>query len=160
MDSLTSELLIGYTMAGVGGIMVIRYLRRLYSAWGSQEWLTTSGKVIRSGVVRKVYFKGEGGGLWIYRADISYSYRVEGIRYKSDRPVFGQETTMLGSSSRIPKKLVARWPAGMTVTVYYDAADPTDATLDPKSWWRLYPRLVIALAFTLAGISLLAWSFK
>jgi hypothetical protein len=116
----------GFFAAGLIGFLVLQVATARMNA--TAEWPSARGRIIGSeettGVVKI-------GRSWRAQrmADVRYAYVVNGQRYEGDGfrvlPMFhlGDET---------PQEIVARYPVGMTVAVYYDPKDPADALLKPE----------------------------
>jgi hypothetical protein len=90
-----------------------------------------------------------------YRQRINYSYQVGGLDFASDRVAFGGRTR--GTVASIETGSVTRYPAGSSVTVFYDPANPSQAVLerDAKYMWLLWACVTffIAAAFWFATTS-------
>jgi hypothetical protein len=77
-------------------------------------------------------------GAHHYRPMVIFSYPVEAERYMSNHIASGvADSTNAAAAERI----VARYPVGRTVTVFYDPLDPQHAVLEPGT----NPWLFIAL---------------
>ena len=85
----------------------------------STSWPTVEGKIVKSEVV---------DGRKTTRADIQFTYIVEGQSYRSFRVKFSQNLTTNYKKANV---LAERYLLGSSVTVYYDPADPNTAILEP-----------------------------
>jgi hypothetical protein len=84
---------------------------------------------------------------------VEYSYRVEDRDYHGTRLAFGADVA--GAQARA-EATVARYPAGRTVTVHFDPANPSSAVLEPHvafAWWTL----LLAMAFFAAALFFSGW---
>jgi len=78
-----------------------------------------------------------------YVPQVVYAYMIDGARYQAERLRMGE--TIISSDTRAAERVVARYPAGSDVTVYYNPADPADATLDPRTTWGTRVLWMVAL---------------
>ena len=87
----------------------------------SKGWPATQGVVVHSSVEDDAP---EGGASY---AKIVYQYTIKGIEHSSARVSFGD----YGSSGSHAELLVAKYPAGKAVSVFYQPNDPSSAVLEP-----------------------------
>ncbi|MBS1716084.1 MAG: DUF3592 domain-containing protein [Armatimonadetes bacterium] len=85
----------------------------------SQSWPSTSGTVTDARLDRSHWRSAE--------AQVTYEYVVAGKTYTSRRYAFMTAGESIGKLSNL--RLVESFPPGTVVTVYYDSADPSQATL-------------------------------
>jgi hypothetical protein len=88
----------------------------------SQDWLTTQGTVLLSRV------EVVGGDYARTEPRIQYEYTVGAQSYRSERIKAGG-TLFKVVNNRDAYDMVDRYPVGAEVTVYYDPANPSQATL-------------------------------
>lgn len=87
---------------------------------------SVNGQVVSSRV--NEYADKQGGRH--YRPMVIFSYPVDAERYMSNRIASGvYDSTNAAAAARI----VARYPIGQAVTVFYDPLDPQHAVLEPGS---------------------------
>ena len=115
-------------LLGLAIIIIGVSCARLPSAVGSHSWPTTEGKILKSRVQETWSYDGDDWGPG-WKADIEYSYRVNGKRYVSDQ--IEVVDIINGNGDSIANKVVNRYPKGSLVTVYYKTDDPTTALLEP-----------------------------
>ena len=82
-------------------------------------------------------------------AKISYEYTVGGKRYVSSKISFSVFTTN-------PRQVVARYPKGKTVRVYYHPEKPNQAVLVPGAAPANYAPYIFAGVFIMLGAGLLS----
>lgn len=112
----------------------------LQDARASESWPTTSGEILSSNV--RVDDDDEGTS---YFGDVSFRYVVNDKVFTSDNVSFGQ----YGSGNRSHAEgIVARYPVGGQVTVYYDTNEPQTAVLEPGVTWSSYFLLGMGALFT------------
>lgn len=119
---------------GVGGITSMPFeLRDLIVA---QQWRPVEGRIQSSAILER-------DGVQL--ADVSYTYVVDGGRYMNDDIHFGEE---LGTADA----LVARYPAGASVTVYVDPGDPQRSVLERRLGEESIVTAVVLAVFVVAGV--------
>jgi hypothetical protein len=126
--SLVMTLIFG--AIGLGLLLFGRSARR--KALASQSWPTVAGTVTESEV--KITQDSSGSGLDAqetthYKPVVKYQYSVEGMEYAGSRIAFGA----MNSAHSAANAVVARYPAGASVTVRYDPEKPAEAVLETKS---------------------------
>jgi hypothetical protein len=89
----------------------------------SQRWLSTTGKVLKSRV------EVDGGEYTSTRAFVLYEYEVRGQMYQSSQLRPG-DRFLMSHAERKNYDIVEQYPAGATVTVYYDPANPDESALE------------------------------
>jgi hypothetical protein len=127
-------LLIGLGMAGFG-------TKQWLTARASTSWPTAEGKVLSSQVVKKRGSKGRTN----YSADVMYEFTVDGTRRMHNDVSFGDYSS---NSPSHAQEVVARYPVGKQVTVYYSA---DDSVLEPGSSWAVLMLPGIGAVFLLVG---------
>ena len=108
-----------------------RKAEKAASQWPSVNGTVLSARLVSHGSIR-------------HRADfpeVSYSYEVDGKTYKSKHISAGGEMGGVTASS-----VLARYPVGSQVTVYYDPKKPKNAVLEKKSVTQKW--LWVILIFT------------
>jgi len=119
----------------------IRDFRRAYD---STSWPTVPGTIQQAEVDRHVDFDGPS-----YRADIAYAYNVAGREHIGNRVAYGDYGFILPGHAR---KIVARYPAGMQVTVHYQPDAPDLAVLEPGITWSTYLLPLSAILMLIFGL--------
>ena len=94
------------------------YLREIRSA----QWPSTDAAIKFSGL-QAGYFRQLKGFL----PDVRYSYSVGNVNYTGSRVDFHQHLTARDTA----EAMIAPYPVGKIVRVYYDPADPSCAVLEP-----------------------------
>jgi hypothetical protein len=134
----TSFFLLIFMAVGIG--LSIWGWTVLQDARASESWPTTSGEILSANV--RIDNDDDGTS---YFGDVSFRYVVNDSVYTSDNVSFGQ----YGSSNRgRAEDIVAKYPVGSQVTVYYDANDPQTAALEPGVTWSSYLLLGMGALFT------------
>jgi hypothetical protein len=121
----------------------------------ARAWPRTTGRVLSSNVREVMVRTRSSVGITTYRMTtgyvpyVVYTYVVDGAQYQAERLRMGESIS--SSDTRAAEQAVARYPAGADVTVYYNPADPADATLDPRTTWGtriLWMVVLLLLAIT------------
>lgn len=95
------------------------------------DYMTTTGKVIVSEVATSQGISMEGNVMVDrYFPNVVYQYTVDGIEYENDR--FYDEEIKINKVEKI-QEVVARYPVGMNVPVYYNPNNPPDSYLQSLS---------------------------
>jgi hypothetical protein len=97
------------------------------AGWTLWQQTRTADFAETEGVITKSTLKCHSGskGGKTYSLDVEYDYEVDGRKFTGTRYCYGEMSTNDGTWSKVQKEL----PAGKTVPVYYDPADPSDAVL-------------------------------
>ena len=118
-------LFFGLVWCGFLAFMDVSMFPKVAKQIRAREFPTASGQVTRSEVITSPRAKGQRS----YREAISYAYVVDGHEYTSDRPGLGG--IRIGDGRRQVEALVAQYPVGKELTVFYDPAAPGDSVLRP-----------------------------
>ena len=111
----------------------------LRNASVSKEWPLAQGEIVTSYVNISIDEDGT-----TYSADIAFRYVVNDRWLTADTVNFGE----YGSSNRNhAADIVAKYPVGKVVNVYYDPAKPETAVLEPGVTWSSYIILFMGLLF-------------
>lgn len=127
--------------------LVVIYFMRKKMAEVSQ-WPSTMGSVVMSTIERRSSNDGDTD----YPV-VQYSYQVNGQAYQSTKRAPGPEVGGTGA-----RGVVARYPAGAQVMVFYNPQNPSDAVLERKApaLWLMWLLLVI-FDCVLCGVIPLVW---
>jgi hypothetical protein len=88
---------------------------------------------------------------------VQYSYQVNGQPYQNSKLAPGPEVG--GSGAR---KVVAKYPAGAQVMVFYNPQNPSDAVLERKApaLWVMWLLLIIFDCSLCGAIPIIWWSMR
>ena len=117
-----------------------------------RAWPTATGRVESSGVHAFESRDSDNGRLRTrYRANVVYSYEVAGVRYTSDKLGSSEMSSNIEASAR---RIVDRYPAGSTIEIHYNPANPAEAIVKPGGralllLW-LIPLAMVILAYIAA----------
>jgi hypothetical protein len=104
---------------GVNAISLIyNHIKLWRSAIHSKTWLATDGQVVDAAL------EATGRGQW--KPTITYTYRVSGVEYKSQRLAFDYFGTYFHNEA---DELMERYAVNSTVKVFYDPEQPQESTL-------------------------------
>ena len=113
---------------------VIFFMRRKMTA--VSQWPSTMGAVNSSYLERRS--SSEGGST--HYPVVQYSYQVGGQSYQSTKLAPGPDVGGTGAG-----KVVARYPEGAQVMVFYNPENPSDAVLERKApaQWLMWLLLIV-----------------
>lgn len=138
----------------------VAYLNQRRDFKASASWPAIPGKIVSSDIIEDIERSRDEDGRetesTTYRPDIRFAYHVGDAYYTADTWKVGG---IVGSGSpKYAQGVVARYPAGRGVKVYYNPASPDVAVLDPANRDGAALPLIFGLAFGLAGV-LFMWLF-
>ena len=143
-------LIIGFVLVilNVVFLTIIFFMRKKMAA--VSQWPSTMGTVLASTIEWR---SSSEGGSTAYPV-VQYSYQVNGQAYQSYKLAPGPEVGGTGA-----KKVVARYPAGAQVMVFYDPQNPSDAVLERKApaQWLMWLLLVIFDCSLCGALPLMWW---
>jgi len=135
----------------VGALTLYLGGRSVYRAKESVTWPMTEGRIQNSTVEYHRGSKGSG----TYRAEVLYTFTVEGQIYRGNRVAFGDYGSSNPSHSQ---HIVNRYPKGAVVPVRYRPTEPDICLLEPgvqgQTWFLPGFGLVFFLAGTLMAVFL------
>lgn len=135
-------------IAGLGlGLLLLGLGMRRYSNQAA-SWPSAPGKIVRSEVESYRKRIGSGGNMTtMYRPVVEFTYAVRGREYRGNQITL---MTEVSGSEAYAGKVAAKYPAGSTVTVHYDPANPGTAALEHSTGMAWYPLALAAGCFALA----------
>jgi hypothetical protein len=130
----------------VGAFLLFFFTQQWLIGLVSLNWQTTQGKIVTSQAVACVhkYFPNT------YKAKIIYSYFVNGSSYSSDNITFTTDSALIYCGNA--EKMMAIYPLGKSVLVYYDPDNPENSVLRPGGTSLM--SVGISLAMFIYGIKL------
>ena len=124
------------------------------AAKASAAWPTTPGAIISARVVEERERVTDDDGRdeveSTYRPDIRFGYRVGADEYTNDTWKPGKVVS--SGSPKYAESVVARYPVGQSVPVYYNPARPEVAVLEPSNQGGAGVLLACGFAFSLVGL--------
>jgi protein-S-isoprenylcysteine O-methyltransferase Ste14 len=154
-------LVVGLPMLVVAGVVAAQAWRGQLRANVARDWPQTTGQVVWSGIyetkVREYRRVGVSRTRWAtrYGPRVVYTYTIDGVRHQAERLQMGW--ALVFSEASGAEQTAARYPAGSQVTVYYNPANPAEATLDRRIGWGTRMLWLVALGVVLATIIILAF---
>jgi len=112
--------------ATFGGYFIYAGKRNQRLAKESETWPTVDGTVLRSEVKSRIVRTKQTRST-TYTPAVTYRYAVGGSAYESSVIRFSDLST---ANWRLAEDIVAKYPQGNTVSVRYDPASPSRATLE------------------------------
>jgi hypothetical protein len=117
------SILFGLLLGAVVGAIVFRSRRKARAAGA---WPSTDGRVIEARVEQKT-LPGDRPTIR-FAPRIAYEYSVSGRAFRSTRVSFAE--TFWSIAPQSAQAMLARYPIGARVTVYYDPARPEEAVIE------------------------------
>ncbi|MBT3313902.1 MAG: DUF3592 domain-containing protein [Anaerolineae bacterium] len=111
----------------IGAVLIYKYFQEKKEAEESQGWSSTIGQIIKSFMRREVSYESNNT---IYYPEVEYLYEFIGTEYTGHRIAFGGSAGH--SNSRKSEEVLARYPVGKSVPVFYDSNNPQDSVLIRK----------------------------
>jgi hypothetical protein len=103
----------------------------LWEGYHSKAWPHADGVIHSTKIVEQARSSRYGDGSW-HIPVIVYHYQIGAISYTNSRVVFASFRPHLGYGSQAEAQaIVDRYPAGKSVTVFYEPSSPADAVLEP-----------------------------
>jgi hypothetical protein len=145
---------IAIAMVALWSIMIVTLdailVRELIEQRSATGYAKTSGMITHSLLVKEAE---EDTGPY-YIADIEYRFRVGKTEYSGNRYRYGPDS----EGSKSAQQLVAEFPVGKKIDVYYNKEDPNDAVLSvgfERTDW--YP-VIMLIAANAATLALWCWA--
>jgi uncharacterized protein DUF3592 len=131
---------------------ILFFMRRRMAA--VSQWPSTMGTVHASYLERR-HSSGDSGST--NYPVVQYSYQISGQPYQGTKLAPGPEVGGTGAG-----KVVARYPAGAQVMVFYNPQNPSDAVLETKApaQWILWLILIIFDVVLCGVIPIILWSMN
>ena len=147
---------VGTGIVGIGVLTAYGTVRMRLKTAQAHKWPTVTGTIVSSELESKTEDHSR-KPIRTYGAAIRYAYEVDGKAYESDQIQLGgtSETSQPGEFER----MVARYPEGMRVTVYYDPDDPATATIEPGALGGIFNMAMVAGGAILVGGIIVALTF-
>ena len=143
--------IIGFVLLILNAIFlgVIYFMRQKMAA--VSQWPSTMGTVMMSTIEQR---SSSEGGYTDYPI-VQYSYQIAGQTYQSMKRAPGPEVGGTGA-----RKIVARYPAGAQVMVFYNPQNPSEAVLEKKApaQWLMWLLLVIFDCALCGVVPVVIWS--
>lgn len=129
---------------------IIFFMRRRMAT--VSQWPSTMGTVMMS----RIEQRSSDDGYTDYPV-VQYSYQIGGQAYQSMKLAPGPEVGGTGA-----RKVVAKYPAGAQVMVFYDPQNPSDAVLERKApaQWLMWLLLIIFDCALCGVIPFIWWSMN
>jgi hypothetical protein len=134
---------------GCGLVTSLSLISNLASARAAARWPTAVGTVLTSRAEsrRELVSRGQGQTVVVWSPLVEYSYHVGTRDYHGARIAFGPAVS---GPRELAEATVARYPAGTSVTVHYDPANPSQSTLETRIAFAWISLVVTAAFFAVA----------
>ena len=140
---------IGICAVAIDGLLLWWIYEQKRAVAAVQLWPSVSGTVVKSVVETHASYKNT-----TYTPVVKYSYEVAGKAFTSNHVAPGG---VVGGS--LAESLVARFPLGAQVEVFYNPQNPKDAVLEKKSESQtiLWVALIVTTITLCCGTPLYLW---
>lgn len=115
---------------GGGSYYIFRSIQYRKKAKQTLDWPSVPGHVLKSYVFERWSSNVDSTSIW-YEPHIEYEYQVMGMTYTSNQLFIGPAVSFL--KLRRSQDIVNRLTDGVTVKVFYNPEDPSEAVLDRRS---------------------------
>lgn len=137
--------------AGAGVFLLIKSFKDRKKAEASQGWPTTQGQIIEARIAESTSTDSDGDTSTSYSPAVKFTYRVAQQEYTGNKITFG---FIQGHGNyKKAQAVLAHYPLGAQVNVYYDPANPADAVLERKAGGSTIS-LVLGIIFILISLCL------
>jgi hypothetical protein len=130
-----------------GGVFLFNGLRGRQQSDASRGWPTAPGRVTAAVMHTRTNFSSDGAPTVSYQPVVDYDYAVIGAPYHASRIAFGADSF----GRRQAEAVLAKYPPGSAVRVYYNPEKPDEAVLEQSAKGTLVFMIVGGL-FTLIGL--------
>ncbi len=121
--------LVGLVFLALGAFLVRKGIGYRRIAESISGWPVIGGKVIESGIKKRVDKSSEGPDITRYIPQVRYAYTVGGVVHEGATIRIGLADFGYAIEQRA-REHVGRYPAGTAVSVRYDPANPKTAVLE------------------------------
>ena len=121
-------ILLGLTIALLGGIFVALMARSFLRAKAMHQWPEVACVILTSEVEERRH---DENSATEYRHDLSYGYEWQGVAHTSDR--LSLRGSPWSSKREVIEERLAAYPIGQRTTCWVNPADASFATLKPDS---------------------------
>jgi hypothetical protein len=143
---------------GIGSLQTFRRHRKEVQA--SQYWQKGKARVFYTNCDVEIYYH-EGGQSFSYIPRVQYIYHVDGQVYQGQRLKFGQPN--YGCLNK-PEEILAKYPSGRDVSVYYNPLHPEDSVLERVAFvpmvYLILGSILSALMLIILGLMAYCWIFE
>jgi uncharacterized protein DUF3592 len=141
---------------GVAGLCVYAFIDILRKEKHSARWPSAPGMVTVSKVAEHISRDKDDNEEIRFVPQITCTYQVGGREYRCATRKWGWNE--LYADSEGPEKILAKYPKGGSVPVFYNPADPSQSVLEPANRRGTFAPIAGALGFALPAV-LFLWMF-
>jgi hypothetical protein len=134
--------------------------RSLSRALAARSWPAATGTILLAKIEKGHYHdKKSGNTIHTYRPEVSYRYRVGDKEFTGTRLAFGK---ILYYQPAEAEAFLAARPAGASVRVYHDPANPAESVLDrgPSHAQQAIGAEVALFVLGLGAVAACLWSMQ
>jgi hypothetical protein len=143
--------MIGYVIVLVIGLVIlVKFARDILLGRRSRGWPKTSGTILQSTLETHHETDDDGTTSTTHGVAVHYRYSVSGQEFEGRRRSFSD---VRKSSKRSMESILARYPQGGSIDVYYDPENPSSAVLETGVGASAYILLAFAVVLVLFGLA-------
>ncbi len=159
-NRLVALLVLGFLVVGLlalgGGIF------GSLEAFASRSWPSTPGQVTASRLVVVTPTPSgdsttDSEAVTMYSVQVQYAYQAGGESFTGSRVTLSD---FASSEQADVEHLLARYPAGKTVQIYYDPQNPGSSVLEPGFTAGMWVPLAVGGLLTVFGLGLVTWYLR
>lgn len=126
---LLIPIFLGLGALAFGGVFFYFGLRSRRQASAAGNWPSAAGQVTAVSIHTQTNYSSEGAPSVSYQPVVEYDYTVIGTPYHGSRVAFGADSF----GRRQAEGVLAKYPPGTSVTVYYNPDKPEEAVLEKSA---------------------------
>lgn len=135
---------------GIAGLCIYAFLDIRRKEKSSTRWPTAQGTVTVSKVAEHISRDKDDNEEIRFVPQVTCTYQVGGREYRCAMLKWGWSELYVDSEG--PQKILAKYPKGGAVPVFYNPADPSDSVLEPANRRGTFAPIAGALCFALPAV--------
>ncbi|SMF40379.1 DUF3592 domain-containing protein [Pseudogulbenkiania subflava] len=144
--------LIALVLLLIGGTAFVYLWKLGEKGQSATHWPSASGTIVESRLDTRLHTGGD-GNRDDYLPQLRYRYSVGGVALESTIRRYPNPGAM--QSQEQAQAVLARYPHGAVVRVYYNPERPQEACLEPGEHWTAWAGKALTLIVAAAGLVLL-----
>jgi hypothetical protein len=128
MGSITMILYVVFILGGMVFIF-LAFKQTRDAKKATETWLSTPGEIVSSELSVHRSHSSKGVSTVNFKPELNYEYQVADQKFNGSQIGFGSAAYSKSKAD----KIIAPYPKGAKVTVYYDPSDPSKAVLETKA---------------------------
>jgi hypothetical protein len=156
---MTRQIPLAFPMmiGAIGLILIAVSAISLVKAQATKNWPSVAGKVIRAQIVPVEKIREKKQKLVLFRPEVVYSYTVDGKEFVTDTIRADLSAQAQTAEAEL---LLEKYPAGQSVAVFYNPANPAEAVLEPGRNPQTQSLLICGIALVVVSTIMLVVRFR